>query len=226
MASHLERLRDLLGGVFDLRAASAVLEWDQQVNMPSGGAANRAAQLSTIGRLAHEKFISNEVSQALDGARGEAASLDPDSDEARLVRKVEKDLTKALKVPAEFVGEFARVSALAQEAWTRARPANAYWRRWLSVFSLTCRSEDCRRYTTALRLKCIGVILWLCAGGVIGVNSSCVEDRDHGFGHEAHHRIDRRRVEGDGRPAGWDQQASQAQLFHPHPPLTPRGLSV
>ncbi len=126
MASHLERLRDLLGEVFDLRAASAVLEWDQQVNMPPGGAANRATQLSTLGRLAHEKFISDEVGQAFEGARGEAASLDPDSDEARLVRKVERDLTKARKVPAEFVGEFARVSALAQEAWTRARPANDF----------------------------------------------------------------------------------------------------
>jgi carboxypeptidase Taq len=124
--TNLERLRQLMAEVFDLRAASAVLEWDQQVNMPSGGAEGRAAQLSTLGRLAHEKSISHEVGAALDGAQAEAASLDPDSDDARLVRKVRRDYTKALKVPAEFVGEFARVSALAQEAWGRARPANDF----------------------------------------------------------------------------------------------------
>ena len=126
MPSHLVRLRYLLGEVFDLRAASAVLEWDQQVNMPSGGAANRAAQLETLGRMAHESFTSDEVGAELEGAAGEAKSMDPDSDDARLVRKVRRDYTKGRKVPAEFVGEFARVSALAQEAWIHARPANDF----------------------------------------------------------------------------------------------------
>jgi carboxypeptidase Taq len=126
MATQLERLRNLLGEVFDLRAASAVLQWDQQVNMPSGGADNRASQLSTLEGLAHEKFTSDELGRVLDGAQAEAASLDPDSDDARLVRKVRRDYDKARKVPTDFVAEFARISALAQEAWTRARPANDF----------------------------------------------------------------------------------------------------
>jgi carboxypeptidase Taq len=126
MGTQLERLRILLGEVFDLRAASAVLQWDQQVNMPSGGADNRALQLSTLEGLAHQKFTSDELGRALDGAQTEAASLDPDSDDARLVRKVRRDFDKARKVPSDFVAEFARISALAQEAWTRARPANDF----------------------------------------------------------------------------------------------------
>jgi carboxypeptidase Taq len=126
MATQLEHLRNLLGEVFDLRAASAVLQWDQQVNMPSGGADNRASQLSTLEGLAHQKFTSDELGRALDAAQAEAASLDPDSDDARLVRKVRRDFEKARKVPSDFVAEFARISALAQEAWTRARPANDF----------------------------------------------------------------------------------------------------
>jgi carboxypeptidase Taq len=126
MATQLEHLRNLLGEVFDLRAASAVLQWDQQVNMPSGGADNRASQLSTLEGLAHQKFTSDELGRALDAAQAEAASLDPDSDDARLVRKVRRDFEKACKVPSDFVAEFARISALAQEAWTRARPANDF----------------------------------------------------------------------------------------------------
>ena len=126
MATELERLRHSLGEIFDLRAASAVLQWDQQVNMPPGGAANRAAQLSTLDQLAHEKFIADAMGELLASTQTETASLDPDSDGPRLVRKAQRDFLKARKVPAEFVGEFARVSALAQEAWTRARPANDF----------------------------------------------------------------------------------------------------
>jgi carboxypeptidase Taq len=126
MATQLQQLRERLGEVFDLRAASAVLQWDQQVNMPSGGAANRASQLATVEGLAHEKFTSDDLGAVLAAARQEAAALDPDSDDPRLVRKVQRDYDKARKVPTDFVAEFARVSALAQETWTRARPANDY----------------------------------------------------------------------------------------------------
>ena len=41
----------------------------------------------------------------------------------------------------------------------RARSAQSYCKRWLSVWRCTCRSEDWRRYTIALRCRCRGVIL-------------------------------------------------------------------
>jgi carboxypeptidase Taq len=126
MPQPLEHLRSLLGETFDLRAASAVLEWDQQVNLPSGGAANRAAQLSTVNRLAHERFTSDEMGAALQAAQAAAAGLEPDSDDARLVRKVAYDFDKARRVPAEYVAENSRATALAHDAWSKARPANDF----------------------------------------------------------------------------------------------------
>ncbi|HMK08286.1 MAG TPA: carboxypeptidase M32 [Anaerolineales bacterium] len=126
MANALERFRSLLGEIFDLRATAAVLEWDQQVNLPSGGAANRAAQLSTISRLTHEKFTSDELGAALEAARRDAASLDPDSDDARLVSKVAYDFNKARRVPSAYVAENSRATALAHDAWAKARPANDF----------------------------------------------------------------------------------------------------
>ena len=126
MGTQIDRLRTLLEEVFDLRASAAVLEWDQQVNMPSGGAEGRAMQLSLLSRLAHERFIADETGAALEAATAEAASLDPDSDDARLVRKVAHDFGKARRVPAAYVAENSRATSLAHEAWLKARPANDF----------------------------------------------------------------------------------------------------
>ncbi len=85
MTEKINKFRKLLGEVYDLNAASAVLGWDQQVNMPPGGAEERSSQLATLSSLSHTKFTSDEMLKALEEARGEASELDPDSDEARLV---------------------------------------------------------------------------------------------------------------------------------------------
>jgi carboxypeptidase Taq len=121
MGGKLDRLRELLGVVADLQAAGAVLGWDQQTYMPPGGAAGRAMQLATLGRLAHERFVGDEMGAALGVAESEIADLAPDSDEARLVHKARRDYDKARKVPSEWVGEFERITALAHQAWDKAR---------------------------------------------------------------------------------------------------------
>ncbi len=121
MGERLEQLRQLLGVVADLHGAAGVLSWDQQTYMPPGGAEGRAMQLSTLSRLAHERFVSEEIGEALTAAESEASGLDPDSDEARLVWRTRRDYDKALKVPPEWVGEFSRVTALAHQVWEKAR---------------------------------------------------------------------------------------------------------
>ena len=44
--------------ISDIARIGALLGWDQQVMMPPRGAALRAEQLATVGRIAHEKFTS------------------------------------------------------------------------------------------------------------------------------------------------------------------------
>jgi carboxypeptidase Taq len=121
MGKRLEELRRMLGVVVDLQHASELLGWDQQTYMPPGGAQGRAMQLATLGRLAHERLVSDEMGAALEAAEPEAAALDPDSDEARMVRKARHDFDKARKVPSEWVGEFRRITALAHQVWEKAR---------------------------------------------------------------------------------------------------------
>ncbi len=119
MEEKLEKLKTRLGEISDLRKASALLGWDQQTYMPPGGAAARAEQLATLNKTSHDWFTSDEVGQLLETLAG--AGWDYDSDEAALVRVVARDYEKARKVPSELVAEFARVTALAYEAWHKAR---------------------------------------------------------------------------------------------------------
>jgi carboxypeptidase Taq len=121
MGDKLEKLREMLGEVADLSHASALLGWDQQTYMPPGGAKNRAMQLATLNSLAHSKFVSDEMGNALDAASREIAGADADSDQARLIKKTRHDYDKQSRVPTAWVAEFSRTGALAHPEWEKAR---------------------------------------------------------------------------------------------------------
>ena len=122
----LSQLKEILGEVSDLNRASAVLGWDQETNMPSGGVQDRAAQLTTLDRLAHIRFTSDEVGKLLDGAAGETAKLPYDSDEASLVRVTRRDYEQARKVPASLVAEMSTASSEGRPYWVKARETSDF----------------------------------------------------------------------------------------------------
>lgn len=126
MTSNIEHLKKLLGEVADLTYTAALLNWDHQVNMPPGGARPRAMQLSTISRLAHEKFASDEMGQAIEQAKEEVGDLNADSDDARIVKKAQHDYLKEVKVPSDWVSDFSRITALAHGEWEKARAESNY----------------------------------------------------------------------------------------------------
>ena len=89
--------------------------------MPPGGAGARADQLSTLGRIIHERATSPELGKLLDAAEPVAAELDPDSDDARLVKVARHDFEKAVKVPAELNKAMVRTAAESYSVWVEAR---------------------------------------------------------------------------------------------------------
>jgi len=120
-AAPLDRLQDRLAEVTDLRRALLLLFWDQRVMMPPGGAEARAEAVATVGRLAQERFVTNEIEQLLEELRGVEESSDYDSFEASMVRVTRRDFERASRVPPELVGEMERTSALALAAWGPAK---------------------------------------------------------------------------------------------------------
>lgn len=121
MQQKIENLKNILAEAVDLKYVIALMEWDQQTYMPKGGAEARARQLGTLGRLAHEMSTSPELGKLLDELRPVVESMDPDSDNARMIRFAIRDYDRETCVTPEFVAERARVTSMANHAWGEAR---------------------------------------------------------------------------------------------------------
>jgi carboxypeptidase Taq len=121
-----KELRGRLAEIADLGKTISLLGWDQQVMMPPGGAAVRAEQLGTVGRIAHQKFIDPAVGSLIDDLRGWAEQHEYDSTEASLVRVAAKDWEKASKVSPDLRAEMSRSAALANPVWVEARKTNDF----------------------------------------------------------------------------------------------------
>ena len=119
--SALTELRERVAEIEDLDRTAALLGWDQQVKMPPRGAEVRAEQLSTLRRLSHETLASDETGRLLDALAPHEASLDPDSDDAALIRLVRRDWQKARRVPGELRADMTRAASLAMPVWVKAR---------------------------------------------------------------------------------------------------------
>ncbi len=126
MESKLAKLKSILNEVSDLVGAQAVLGWDQQTYMPSGGSEARGEELSTLARITHERFTSDEIGTLLDDLLPYAGSLHPESDEARLIHVTNREYTKQKNVPSKWVSEFTQVTSIAQEAWVSARTESKF----------------------------------------------------------------------------------------------------
>jgi carboxypeptidase Taq len=122
----LDELRARLAEGADLRRAAGVLGWEQRVTMPPRGTEARADQLATIGRIAHERFIDDEVGRLLDAAEPLVESLPFDSDDRSLVRVTRRDWDKARRVPTELREEMTRAAARGHHAWVEARRASDF----------------------------------------------------------------------------------------------------
>lgn len=126
MSTPLDQLSTRIREVADLRHAADLLEWDERVCMPPGGAPVHGEMAATLRRLAHEKFTADGLGEALEGAARGLDGADPNSDAARMVAVTTRDYRKATQVPAAFVAEQAQAVSAAQHAWGDAREKNDF----------------------------------------------------------------------------------------------------
>src|SRR5579859_4887791 len=120
MGEKFEQLRRRLADVNNLNRVNAVLGWDQSTYMPPAGAAARGEQMATVGRIAHDLFVSDATGELLDAAAEEVSGLTEDSDEAALVRVARRDYDQSRRIPLELVGEMLRHQAVSYQVWTEA----------------------------------------------------------------------------------------------------------
>ncbi len=126
MTDALIVFKERLAEIEDYQAIFALLEWDQQVNMPSGGADGRGYAISRVAERAHNLSVSDEMIRSLEDAEKAVAGMDADSDDARLVKLCRELLDKEIKVPSGWVSEFAQTTANANNVWEEAKAKNDF----------------------------------------------------------------------------------------------------
>jgi carboxypeptidase Taq len=144
------QLKERLIEIYNLNCAASLLDWDQQVNMPPGGAMHRAAQQSTLAKISHEMFVAEETGRLLEAAEAEGRSLDYDGDDASLLRVTRHDFDLATRVPTDLVTELTHTTVLAHEAWAKARAASDYkaFQPWLEkIVDLNIKKAEYLGYT-------------------------------------------------------------------------------
>ncbi|MEA2293299.1 MAG: carboxypeptidase Taq, partial [Solirubrobacteraceae bacterium] len=120
--------RAQLAELMDLHGAAALLAWDQNTYMPPGGADARADQLATLERLWHARLVDPALARLLDALEPWAAGIDPDGDDARLIRVARRDHEKAVRVPEALAVGMAREGARGYAAWIAARETGDFGR--------------------------------------------------------------------------------------------------
>jgi carboxypeptidase Taq len=129
MSSKLETLRERLAEIEDINQAAELAGWDQLTVMPPHGGPQRAEVLATLEQISHDKFVSAEIGNLLEGAAAEleaAGRRSPDDDDVALIAHTQRVWEKSRRVPTALAGEMARASSTGQEIWVDARKRNDY----------------------------------------------------------------------------------------------------
>lgn len=114
-----QRLSDLSA----IEEALGILQWDQEIVMPSGAVGARGRQISTLSVLAHERLVDPHFALLL-AQLGADASLD--EVQAANVREALRDQKRALRIPADLVRAWGQATVQAHEVWVHARKAKDF----------------------------------------------------------------------------------------------------
>ncbi len=109
-----------------LSSTSAVLGWDERVNMTPGGVEGRAEQLATLARMEHKLLTSPRTGELLQQIEASDLVAQPYSDAAVNVRMIRRNFGRATKLPVELVEEMAKTASLGEAAWIEARKNSDY----------------------------------------------------------------------------------------------------
>ncbi|MBC7905025.1 MAG: carboxypeptidase M32 [Gemmatimonadaceae bacterium] len=118
-----QQYRDRMQKIADLRYSNALLQWDQEVYMPSGGNAARSRQIATLSELAHEMFTDDTMKSLLAQLSN---SSDLNESEKKNIALTSYDFSQQEKLPTTFVRELSEATSLGFEAWIEARNKNDF----------------------------------------------------------------------------------------------------
>lgn len=120
-----EQLKELSTSASILSGISMLLEWDQEIYMPKGAIEIRSRQIELIADLHHREQTSKQFGELLGslinletGAVSDASLTHP---QKAALREWRRDYLQQVKLPQEFVKEWARATSAATHGWIEAR---------------------------------------------------------------------------------------------------------
>ncbi len=121
MQEKIEELAGIYREISIMSHASALMYWDQSVNMPPEGGDKRGRCLGMLSKMNHEMGIDPKIGELLDELEEKVKEMDYDSYERGLVRSCRIFYEKAAKVPPEYSQRRSNHSSVTNNHWVRAR---------------------------------------------------------------------------------------------------------
>lgn len=117
MGKAYEALIERVDELADIGHAQELMGWDQETYMPPKGAAMRARAQGTLAGLHHERLTAPELVALVEELKGQEL----EGDAAVNVREIDREQSRALKIPKALVVELSQTQSLGHEAWVGAR---------------------------------------------------------------------------------------------------------
>jgi len=118
-ANAAQRLSDLTS----IEEALGILQWDQEIVMPSGAAQARGRQIATLSVLAHERQVDQQFAALLNELSADSSL---DQVQRANIREAQRDQRRASRIPADLVREWGQSTVRAHEVWVKARKAKDF----------------------------------------------------------------------------------------------------
>ncbi len=109
-----------------LNSTGGVLDWDQEAYLPLEGDDFRAEQLAQIDKLTHQWFTDPVINELISTVEDSDMVSDRLSETAVNIREWRRLYDWEVKLPSEFVQEFARTTSKASRIWSEARKKNDF----------------------------------------------------------------------------------------------------
>lgn len=118
-----ENYKQKMQRIADIKAASAVLQWDQETYLPQGGAHFRGQQISTLSEIAHQFFSEDSLGNLL---KDLTAKEDLTPEQKRNVELTLEDYNKNKKFTSSFVRKLSEQINRTFHSWIEARKQNSF----------------------------------------------------------------------------------------------------
>ena len=115
------KLKSRIKEIAVLLSTGGVLQWDQEAYLPKAADDHRGEQLAQIKKLTHEWFTDPVIDELISTVEDSDLVSDRTTETAVNIREWRRAYDREIKLPSQFVQDFARTTSKATHIWSEAR---------------------------------------------------------------------------------------------------------